>query len=86
MLCLGLAAAMVAGLLYATIVPARKWNSPRAARGLGIALLGLIVVGIAALAESNGERKWAWYLKAAGLAVAVLGGLQCASGMADRQK
>ena len=86
MLCLGVAAAMVAGLLYVTIIRAREWNYPQAARGVGIALLGLIVVGIASLAESEGDEAWAWYLKTAGIAVAIVGGVWWMIGMGQTQK
>jgi uncharacterized membrane protein len=81
MLCAGVMVLMVGGFLYATIVRARDWNYPRAARGIGIALLGLIVVGVAAVAESDGAGDWAWFLKAAGIAVAVVGGLWWLIGM-----
>ena len=53
---------------------------------MGIALLGLIVVGIASLAESEGDEAWAWYLKTAGIAVAIVGGVWWMIGMGQTQK
>lgn len=75
LLCLLVIVAGVAGLLYATLIRANQWNYPHAARGAGIFVLGMIVVAISTLAESDGAGNWAAYLNTAGFVACIVGAL-----------
>ena len=69
-------AAGVGAFLYAAIFRAKDWTHPAAARGAGIGVLGLLIVGLGALVRNG----WA---EAAGGVVALAGLVWAASGLAD---
>lgn len=76
-----LAIVFLGGILYATIVRANKWNYPNIARGVGIGLLGLVIVGITELAISEGAGNWAGHIQTVGVLVGAVGLLWFVFGM-----
>ena len=72
----GAVAAGVGAFLYAAIFRAKDWTHPAAARGAGIGVLGLLIVGIGALVKMTG-------VEAAGGVVALAGFVWAAAGLAD---
>ena len=69
-------AAALGAFLYAAIFRAKEWTHPAAARGAGLGVLGLLVVGIGALARVG-------VVEAVGGVVALAGAVWAASGLAD---
>jgi hypothetical protein len=65
--------ALLGLFLYATIIRSKDWNNPDVARGLGIGIIGLVIIGIAAIARNSEVGEWIDYVNYLGIGIVVVG-------------